>query len=176
MILLFLHGPPAVGKLTVARELAELTGFKRFHNHLTVDLVCSVFPFGSESFIELREEIWLAVFREAANHDVSMIFTFAPETTVRPVFIQNAIDVVESSGGKVVFVELTCDEAELEQRMVDPSRSKFGKLSSTEEYRALKERGVFRFPKVPAELSIETTDSSPATTAQRIADHLSGAR
>jgi hypothetical protein len=172
MILLFLHGPPAVGKLTVAKELAELTGFKLFHNHLTVDLVCSVFPFGSESFIKLREEIWLGVFREAADRDVSLIFTFAPETTVRPQFIQNAIDVVESAGGKVVFVELACNEAELEERMVDPSRRTFGKLSSTEEYRALKERGVFQFPALPAELSIDTTHSSAEATAQKIVDYL----
>src|SRR3712207_8263459 len=32
--LLFLHGPPAVGKLTVARRVAELTGWRLFHNHL----------------------------------------------------------------------------------------------------------------------------------------------
>ena len=43
MQLVFIHGAPAVGKLTVARELAALTGFRLFHNHLTVDLAGSVF-------------------------------------------------------------------------------------------------------------------------------------
>ena len=38
MKLIFLHGLPGVGKLTVAREFAKLTGFKVFHNHLAVDL------------------------------------------------------------------------------------------------------------------------------------------
>jgi broad-specificity NMP kinase len=47
MRLIFLYGLPGVGKLTVARELAEFTGFKVFHNHLTVDLVGSVFDFGT---------------------------------------------------------------------------------------------------------------------------------
>ena len=83
MKLIFLHGAPAVGKLTVAEELARLTGFRLFHNHLTVDLVTSLFPFGSEPFIALREQIWLAAFREAAQDDVSLIFTFNPESTVR---------------------------------------------------------------------------------------------
>ncbi|MBD0327065.1 MAG: AAA family ATPase, partial [Pyrinomonadaceae bacterium] len=48
MKLIFLHGLPGVGKLTVARELAKLTGFKVFHNHLAVDLVESLFEFGSQ--------------------------------------------------------------------------------------------------------------------------------
>src|SRR5882762_1585975 len=108
MKLIFLYGAPAVGKLTVARELARLTGFPLFHNHLTVDLVSSLFPFGSESFVRLREEIWLAAFREAARQKVTLIFTFNPERTVRERFIQDAIDVVEAAGGKVIFVELLC--------------------------------------------------------------------
>ena len=42
--LVFLHGLPGVGKLTVARELAQLTGYKLFHTTTSaVDLVGSVF-------------------------------------------------------------------------------------------------------------------------------------
>src|ERR1051325_8251746 len=103
MKLIFIHGAPAVGKLTVATELARLTGFRLFHNHLTVDLVSAIFDFGSEPFVELREEIWLAVFHEAARRDVSLIFTFAPERTVRDRFIQEAIQRIESAGGGGVF-------------------------------------------------------------------------
>ena len=51
-----------------ARELAHITGFRLFHNHLIVDALTAVFDFGTEPFIELREQVWLAVFREAARH------------------------------------------------------------------------------------------------------------
>lgn len=64
--LLFLYGAPAVGKLTIAREISELAGLPVFHNHLVVDAVSSVFPFGSAPFIRLREMMWLEMFREAA--------------------------------------------------------------------------------------------------------------
>jgi hypothetical protein len=47
MRLVVLYGPPGVGKLTVGTALSELTGFKLFLNHLTVNLVTSVFPPGS---------------------------------------------------------------------------------------------------------------------------------
>ena len=72
MKLIFIYGAAAVGKLTVARELARLTGFRLFHNHLTVDLVSAVFDFGTEPFVKLREQIWLKVFREAALGETSL--------------------------------------------------------------------------------------------------------
>ena len=166
--LIFLHGAPAVGKLTVAHELAELTGFHLFHNHLTVDLVSSLFPFGSEPFILLREQIWLAAFSEAARNNVSLIFTFNPERTVRERFIQDAINVVESAGGQIIFVELTCTGPELERRLEDASRKEFGKLNSLAQYRSLKESGAFQFPKLPSGISLDTTNTAAAATAMLI--------
>jgi hypothetical protein len=74
--LIFLHGLPGVGKLTVASELTKLTGFRIFHNHLAVDLVESVFDFGSLPFVELREEVWLTVFTRAVAANLNgLIFT-----------------------------------------------------------------------------------------------------
>jgi hypothetical protein len=172
MKLIFLHGPPAVGKLTIACELAVLTGFRLFHNHLTVDLVSSLFSFGSEPFILLREQIWLAVFAEAARNNVSLIFTFNPERTVREGFIQETIDVVHASGGQVTFVALTCAEDELERRIGDASRKEFGKLASVEQYRSLKDAGAFQFPKLPNGLSVDTTNHSPADSARLIREYI----
>ena len=172
MKLIFLHGAPAVGKLTVARELAVLTGFRLFHNHLTVDLAISLFPFGSEPFIHLREKIWLAAFAEAAQNNVSVIFTFNPECTVRERFIQDTIDVVEASKGKVVFVEITCAEAEIEDRMGDASRKEFGKLTSVEHYRSLKDAGAFQFARLPVDFSLDTTTQPPSVSAQLINEHV----
>jgi chloramphenicol 3-O-phosphotransferase len=173
MKLIFLYGAPGVGKLTVARELAKLTEFRLFHNHLTVDLVSSLFPFGTEPFVLLREQIWLSAFREAARQNVSLIFTFNPERTVRERFIQDTVDVIEAEGGKAVFVELTCSQLELERRLVNPSRSEFGKLRSLKQYRELRDAGAFHFPNLPAQLSLDTTDSMPANTAELINEHLS---
>lgn len=82
MKLVFIYGPAASGKLTVARALSTLTGLSVFHNHLVVDAVAAVFPFGSPQFIRLREQMWMAMFEEAARAQRSLIFTFAPEPTV----------------------------------------------------------------------------------------------
>jgi len=172
MKLIFIHGAPAVGKLTVAREVSRLTGFPLFHNHLTVDLVSSLFAFGTPSFVSLREQIWLSAFAAAARNDLSLIFTFNPERTVNEKFVQKTLDTIESAGGRVLFVELSCAQAELERRMEEPSRKKFGKLASVEEYRSLKDAGAFEFPKLPGDLEIDTTNQSPAAAAKLISDHL----
>src|ERR1700722_14714607 len=106
MQLVFIYGQPASGKLTVARELAALTGLPVFHNHLIVDAVGAVFPFGSEPFVRLRESLWLRVIGEAASAGRSLIFTFAPEPSVAADFPGRVRSLVEDRGGEVVFVAL----------------------------------------------------------------------
>jgi len=174
MKLIFLHGLPGVGKLTVARELAEVTRFKVFHNHLAVDLVESVFEFGSQPFVELREKIWLDAFSQAVAAGLNgMIFTFAYDRTVRGSFIENTRRVVESAGGEVLFVELRCSAEELEKRIEHPSRQRFGKLNSVGQFRELKEAGAFVDPGIPRErLLVDTTDLSASDAADRIVREL----
>lgn len=169
MDLIFLHGPAAVGKLTVARELAHMTGFRLFHNHLIVDALTAVFDFGTAPFIVLREQVWLAVFREAAQCHVSLIFTFAPERTVGSSFIQDTINAVASAGGRVLFVELACPIDALERRMASASRAAFGKLRSPALFRELQQTGAFAYPPLPASgLSIDTSQMSPREAVSTI--------
>src|SRR5215208_1148170 len=170
MKLIFLHGLPGVGKLTVARELAQLTGFPVFHNHLAVDLVGAVFEFGSRPFVELREMIWLAVFSRAAGAQLGgLLFTFAFDCTVRGSFIESTREVIEPSGGEVLFVELRCSPEELERRIEHPSRRRFGKLSSSGRFHELKEAGAFVDPGIPAgRLVTDTTELSASDAASLI--------
>jgi hypothetical protein len=171
MRLIFIYGIPATGKLTVARELAVITGFQVFHNHLAVDLLLSVFEFGSKPFVELREEIWLSIFRQAAENLLpGLIFTFAPEATVRPSFIPATLKTVGESGGAVDFVELTCPVAELKRRIPDPSRLHYKKLNSVAVFEQLHADGSFHaFPMPQPRLAIDTSTCTPARAALQIA-------
>ncbi len=80
MKLIFFYGAPAVGKLTVARELARLTGFKVFHNHLSIDCIEPIFDFGTPSFFRLIELIRAETVAEAARENVNLI---SKHTTVK---------------------------------------------------------------------------------------------
>lgn len=174
MKLIFLHGLPGVGKLTVGRELAKLTNLGLFHNHLVVDLVGSVFEFGSRQFVELRELIWLAMFSRAVEGKLrGLIFTFAFDRTVRSGFIENVRRVVEVDGGEVLFVELKCSPEELEKRIAHPSRQSFGKLNSVEQFRELSKADAFVDPGIPADrLIVDTTELSASQAARLIAKEL----
>ena len=170
MDLIFLHGLPGVGKLTVAKELAQLSGYKLFHNHLTVDLVGSVFEFGTEPFVELREEVWYSVFRHAVKENISgLIFTFVFEKTVRDSFVLDVVDIVTVDDGTVHFIGLTCDTHILDKRVVDVSRQRYGKLTSVDMLHQLMNEGAFEVPEVP-ELNfvIDNTHQTPLETAQLI--------
>ncbi len=170
--LIFIHGPAAVGKYTVARELQALTGFKLFHNHLVVDALQAVFEFGSEPFIRLREPMWLAVLHDAAAAGISVIFTFAPEVTVSERFIAEAVDAFEREGGAVKFVALTCAEAIQDARVEDPSRAAFAKLRSAPILRELRAKGLMDYPALPDHgLTIDTGMTSPGDAARKIVDY-----
>ena len=170
MKLIFIFGHAASGKLTVARELAALTGIALFHNHLIVDAVGAVFPFGSTAFIELRERFWLDVFAEAAKAKRSLIFTFAPEGTVAPDFPQRVRALVQSLGGEVVFVGLTVPKLEQERRIAAPSRSAFGKLTSLELLRELQTQFDASMETMPQPaILIDTAAAEPKEAARAIA-------
>jgi hypothetical protein len=168
--LIFIYGMPATGKLTVARELAAKTGFKLFHNHLVVDLLLCLFEFGSPEFILLREEIWLAVMKKARSAGLlGLIFTFAPERTVRPTFVSDVERVILEANGRLDFVELVCPLEELKRRMGDESRTEFGKLASAVLFEQLLADGVFETPLMPqAAVTIDTSACSAIEAADQI--------
>jgi shikimate kinase len=173
MNLLFLYGPPGVGKLTVARELAARTNYKLFHNHLTVDLVYAVFDFKTRPFIELRDKTWMMVFQKAKEEKVpGLIFTFAPEESVPTDFIPNLITQIEDANNHIYFIELTCSPEELKKRIVSPSRSRYSKGMKPDNI----EKYYARQHLIPEEVHqrkyvIDNTNMNPSSVADEIINH-----
>lgn len=176
MKLIFLYGPAACGKLTVAKEIVARTGWKLFHNHLTIDLLTSVFEFGDPAFIRLREQIWLGVIDEAARSGLGhLIFTYAPERTVTEAFLPGVERVMAAAGGELVYIHLDCPRETVEARITDPSRRAFGKITDLDLYRSLKASGALDGPTPAApDLTIDTATSPPAASAGAILRHLGG--
>jgi len=171
--LVFLYGPAAVGKLTVARALAARTGLPLFHNHLVVDALLAVFPFGSPAFVQLRERMWLDVFEAIAREGRSLIFTFAPEATVSEAFPDDIAARIGAHGGRIRYIRLTAPVEVQEARIDAPSRRPTGKLTDLDLLRRLRANGSQDYRDLPAELVLDTGDLDPETAAARIETHLS---
>jgi len=165
----FIFGPTASGKLTIASEVASMTGFRLFPDHLAVDLVKGVFDYGMRAFTRIREWAWIEVLREAVHANRSLVFTFKPQSAIRSSFISHACVIIERLGGEVVFVELTCPEETIEARIENEDRRLIGKLSSLAEYRRLRDQGAFQFRTMPTPaVKIDTSQCGASEAAGRI--------
>ncbi|MBI2724609.1 MAG: AAA family ATPase [Chloroflexi bacterium] len=107
--MLFIVGPPAVGKMTVGAEVAKRTGLKLFHNHQTIDLVLNYFPFGSRPFGRLVSEFRRRICEEVADSDLpGLIFTYvwAFDQPADDAEVETYSAIFRSRGGSVMHVEL----------------------------------------------------------------------
>jgi hypothetical protein len=175
MKIVFLYGRPAVGKLTVGRELTKLTSYPLFHHHFIVDAVLAVHPFGSAGFIAMREALWRAAFAEIVKADNldGLIFTFNPEQTVPQAFIDDLFALFEAAGHETRVFELTCDKPEIERRLRTPGRSANQKLTDVDTYRQVRGDGFFETPRITHNrIVIDTGDQEPAAAAQAIFNQL----
>jgi shikimate kinase len=115
--LVFIVGPPAVGKMAVGDELARRTGLKLFHNHHTIDLALRFFPFGSPPFQRLVGEFRRRIFEEVAGSSLpGLIFTYvwAFDHQSDDDAVAEYAAIFSTRGGRVMYVELEC---ELEERL-----------------------------------------------------------
>jgi hypothetical protein len=79
MRLLLIIGPPAVGKMTVGRAVADRSTYRLFHNHHTIELLLDVFDYGTQPFNTLNGEFRRRVVEEAAASGTDLIFSFVWE-------------------------------------------------------------------------------------------------
>jgi hypothetical protein len=118
MDLVIVFGPPAVGKMTVGREICALTGYKLFHNHMSIEPLLGIFDFDSPQFSRLSNEFRRRVIEEAVDADLpGLVFTFVwgVELEEDRDYIAAYADIVLSRGGGVRFVELSAPQ---EQRLL----------------------------------------------------------
>lgn len=171
MRMVFVYGAPAVGKQTVAEELAALTGFKSFPNHLTVNPLVALFERNSPPYSRLLRELRVRMLEEAAEAGIDLIFTWVyPRDTDDAA--RAYLGAVESRGGRVHLVRLVCDRTVNLQRVGNESRRAGDKLTDAARLDELLD-GRYEPRQIPfgESLTIDTTELPPRAAAERIAAH-----
>jgi tRNA uridine 5-carbamoylmethylation protein Kti12 len=173
MKIIVIYGPPAVGKLAVAQELANITGYKLLHNHLAIDLVESVLDRKKNKFWELIDSYRLSLLDAAAQESVDgVILTSVNIKGKDDAFIKSLIDIAKKNSGDIYFVHLKCEMNKLKGRLQEPSRKEHGKLMDIKTFeRFVSENDVFDPIPFVDSFSIDNTNVSAAEAAMRIKKH-----
>lgn len=173
MKLVFIYGPSAVGKLTLANALAAQTGFGVVHNHLTHDLACALFDERTDKFRQLCDHLRCEIFTKAIQEDVAgLIFTFGYRVNISDNFVKRVINIVESGGGEVHFIQLKCSLEKQMKRVVSETRKCFKKIVTVEELRREMEAHVFDQTICWVDsLIIDNSNIKPSIAAKMIADY-----
>lgn len=117
MELIIITGPMAVGKMAVGMEISKKTGLGLFHNHMTIEPVIKLFPYGTKEANYLINHFRSEIFKTMVNSEMpGMIFTFvwAFDLQEDHDYINNLIKQFEEKDATVYIVEL---EADLETRL-----------------------------------------------------------
>jgi hypothetical protein len=177
--LVFIVGPPAVGKMTVGAALAARTGLKLFHNHRTIDLVLPFFAFGSPPFNRLLGEFRRRILEEVAASDLpGLIFTYvwAFDQPGDDAEVEAYSTIFKVRGGSVFYVELQAPQEvrlrrnETEFRLAEkPFKRDLvesrRQLVSLDRYQL---DSLGRFDGRPDYLRIDNTDLAPEDVAEKI--------
>jgi adenylylsulfate kinase-like enzyme len=133
MNLIFLHGPPASGKHTIAQALQESWGVLNFHNHLTLDVAKSLFDFGTPEFWALTHRLRQVALRaKASDTHARVVFTNCYSRPHDDSNVEALEEIVTGPGGEFIPVYLHCGVEELRRRVGDPSRIAMRKLHTAE--------------------------------------------
>ena len=172
MKLLFLHGAPAVGKLTVAKALCRIMPGRLMHNHAAIDLALTIFEFGAPGFWELVHDVRYSALDAAAKHGVPLLvttFCYA-EPEDRQQFGQIGA-IVQRHGGELLPVFLHCSREEALRRVGNPDRVERRKLTSGEHL--IRDLDRYDLTAVPRSdcLKLDTSINPAEATAQKIVRH-----
>ena len=169
MKLLFLHGSPATGKLTVAKALLGMVPGRLFDNHAAIDLARTIFDFGAPGFWELVHSVRYSAIDAAAEHGVALVVTtfcyVEPDDRVQ---YEKFEEIMQRNGGELLPAFLHCSREEAARRVGNPDRVERRKMTSEESLNQYLDD--YKFSPVPRPdcLTLDTEVKPAEATAQEI--------
>ena len=120
MKLVVILGAGAVGKMTVGQSLANITGLRLFHNHMSLEIVFEVFGVAPTGFPHRLRKLF---FEEFVKTDLDgMIFTYllAFDSEKDLETLDSLVDIFRREGAEICYVELvTSQEVRLQRNATE---------------------------------------------------------
>lgn len=131
MQMIYIHGAPAVGKFTVAKELAKLTGARLFDNHASIDLARTVFDHAAPGFWSLVRSARVLVIEAAAQQGVPFVVMTSCYSEPHDRQSFETYEAILSRFNAIMCpVFLHCSHEEMRCRVGRPDRNRRGKIAS----------------------------------------------
>ncbi len=179
--IVFIYGPIAVGKFTVAEILSKKLGYKLAHNHHVNDFINEIFDRGSHISHVMKEDLRYYLLENVARAKISIVAThcysdnFISTTGLSdPEYIETLEKKLTKLGAKFYPVHLTASNEELYRRVSMNSRKKFRKLTSVKmmkQYLTRSGNDHQTSPKLKNNFVIDNTNLSPQKVADMVIKH-----
>jgi deoxyadenosine/deoxycytidine kinase len=169
-MIIHINGMPGVGKLTIAKLLAEKINARLIDNHLPIDLVLAICERGSAEYLSMLKKIMAVVLEQIAEmSDHNFIFTNALSAEHKE--DKERLDQIRlfAESRKIPFVQvlINCELEENKRRLVSENRRTKGKLTDADELEKLQKYTIYH-PPTKFALEIDTTHLSAEIASEQI--------
>lgn len=180
MKLLFLIGDTAVGKMTVGQELAKITPFRLFHNHMMIEPVLEVFGEFRGDIIQRLRQVVFEKFAKSDNYGLIFTYMWAFDMQEGWDYVQRVEEIFGLPEEDVYYVELIAPQElrlgrnlaenrlkhKASKRDVEGSNQRL--LNDDARFRCVSRPGEIPFPNY---LRLENADISAEEAARIIRGH-----
>ncbi len=171
-MIIHINGWPGVGKLTVAKIIAERLDARLIDNHLIVNPSAAIHEHGSPDYIRTNRRIREVLFDELAKapREEVHVLTDALEdgSDICAEIFESLADLARLRGVPLLSVSLDCDPEENTRRLVSPDRAHKGKLRDVEILLDIRRAHTLMRPAFEHRLDLDTTGRSPDSVAEEI--------
>lgn len=175
---IFILGPPASGKLSVALDISKSTGFQVFDNAKTVDIATLLYSFGTENYRRYRDTLRFQFYNELLTSDKKgIISTYCYSGPENIDYLYSVDRLLRRNEISTYFVYLIASESVLFKRVTNESRKAKNTFHDIETLKCwLKNNPMWNEINISEALTVNTDGVDAHAVSELILKHIRSRR